>query len=205
MRKINQRQDFYFKKAKEQGYPARSIYKLQEIDRKFRVLKHGDFVLDLGCAPGSWLEYISRKIGMRGKVIGIDMEDIKIPLKKNMRFMKREIKGTQGINEINGMEGINGKFDAVVSDMAPKTTGVKFADVAMSLELTEIAFEIAKKFLKPGGNFVCKIFEGEGVDQFLKEISKSFKSAKRFRPQATRKESREIYFIGKEYNTNSRE
>jgi 23S rRNA (uridine2552-2'-O)-methyltransferase len=185
----NTRQDSYFKKAKEENYPARSVYKLQEINKKYRLVKPGDFVLDIGCAPGSWMIYLSDKVGRKGKVIGVDISDLKIPLKENMKFIKGDIKEL-----VNNFEE---KFDMIVSDAAPGTSGVHFVDVAKSLELGKAALDIVKQSLKPRGIFICKIFEGEGTAEFLKEIKTSFISVKSFRPSAVRKYSREFYLIAK--------
>lgn len=190
-RQKDTRQDHYFKKAKEENYPARSVYKLQEINKKYRLVKPGDFILDIGCAPGSWMIYLSEKVGRKGKVIGVDIVDLKIFLKENMKFIKGDIKELMG--------NFEEKFDIIVSDAAPGTSGVHFVDVAKSLELVEIALEIVKKSLKPKGIFICKIFEGEGTDEFLKEIKTLFTSVKPFRPSAVRKYSREFYLIAKDF------
>ena len=187
----NTRQDFYFKKAKEENYPARSVYKLQEIDKKYRLIKPGDFVLDIGCAPGSWLVYLSEKVGKRGRVTGVDIVDLKIPLKENMKFIKGDIREL--------VDGFSEKFDTIVSDAAPGTSGVHFVDVAKSLELARTALDVVKRSLKPKGIFICKIFEGEGTDEFLKEIKTLFDFVKSYRPSAVRKYSREFYLIAKDF------
>ncbi|MCX6738327.1 MAG: RlmE family RNA methyltransferase [Candidatus Parcubacteria bacterium] len=186
-RQKDTRQDSYFKKAKEENYPARSVYKLQEINKKYRLVKPGDFILDIGCAPGSWMIYLSEKVGRKGKVIGVDIVDLKIPLKENMKFIKGDIKEL-----VNNFEE---KFDMIVSDAAPGTSGVHFVDVAKSLELGKAALDIVKQSLKPRGIFICKIFEGEGTAEFLKEIKTLFISVKSFRPSAVRKYSREFYLF----------
>ena len=184
--------EFYTRKAREEKYPARSVYKLKEIDDKYKIIKEGDKVLDLGCAPGSWLLYISQKVGNKGRAVGIDFEEIKIPLKPNIIFIKKDILEIE-LNELKR------EFNVVVSDLASSTSGIHFADVEKSLELAEKSFEIAKNVLVNGGNFVCKIFEGEGIDEFFKKVKQNFEFAKRFKPKASRKESREIYIVGKIY------
>ncbi len=185
----NTRQDFYFKKAKEENYPARSVYKLQEIDKKYWLFKQGDFVLDIGSAPGSWMIYVSGKIDKMGRVIGVDIADLKIPLKNNMKFIKGDIREL--------VESFDKIFDAIISDAAPETSGVHSVDVAKSLELAKTAFDIAKRALKPNGIFLCKIFEGEGTEAFLKEVETFFSFIKPYRPSAVRKHSREFYLIAK--------
>ncbi len=188
-RQKDTRQDSYFKKAKEENYPARSVYKLQEINKKYRLIKPGDFVLDIGCAPGSWMIYLSEKVGRKGKVIGIDIVDLKIPLKENMKFIKGDVR--------KFVNGFDEKFDVIVSDAAPGTSGVHFVDVAKSLELAEASLDIVKKSLKPRGIFICKIFEGDGTSEFLEEIKNLFIFVKSFRPSAVRKYSREFYLVAK--------
>lgn len=184
--------EFYTLKARKEGYPARSVYKLKEMDEKFKIIKKGDKVLDLGCAPGSWLLYISKKVGGEGRVLGIDLEDIGFHPQGNIIFMKRDI---LGLDEID-LKNLRGRFDVVVADLAPKTSGVVSVDVAKSLELSQKAFEIAKIVLNKRGNFVCKIFEGEGVNDFIIEVGKSFKILKRARPSAVMKRSKEFYIVG---------
>jgi len=187
--------EFYTLKAKKEGYPARSVYKLKEIDEKFKIVKEGDKVLDLGCAPGSWLLYISKKVGEKGRVLGIDLEDINFHPQGNIIFIKRDI---LKMDEID-FKNLQGRIDVVVADLAPKTSGVISADVAKSLELSQKAFEISKIVLNKGGNFVCKIFEGEGVNDFIKEVGKSFKILKRARPSAVMKRSKEFYIVAKRF------
>ena len=193
MYRKNKINEFFTTKAREEGYPARSVYKLKEIDEKYYLFKNGDRVLDLGCAPGSWLIYVANKIGNQGKVIGIDIKDIKIPLKENVIFIKKDIMDF----EKSGAEELKRKYQAVISDLAPSTSGIGSVDAAKSLELCEKAFDIAKIVLVSGGNFVCKIFEGESANNFFKEVEKSFKFAKRFKPKAITKRSKEFYIVGK--------
>lgn len=194
MYRKDRKEEYFTKKAQKEGYPARSVYKLKEIDRDFEILKKGDRVLDLGAAPGSWLLYISEKIGGAGEVIGFDIEDVKIPEIKNIKFHKKSIED-EDIFQILGER----KFDAIVADLSPKTTGVKLLDSGISLELSEKAFEIAKKVLKENGNFVCKIFESAEADVFLKELEKIFKIVKRVRPKAVFRSSKEFYIVCKNY------
>lgn len=188
--------------AKKEGYPARSVYKLKEIDEKYKIIKQGDRVLDLGCAPGSWLLYISQKVGDKGKAIGVDIEEIKIPPRANIIFLKRNIFDLKPArnaehSDAGGESDFQNKFEAVVSDSSTKTSGVKSLDAGRSLELAEKSFEIAKLFLLPGGNFVCKIFENEFSEEFFKKVKNRFVFAKRFRPKAVIKKSKEFYIIGK--------
>ena len=193
MYRKDKKDEFYTRKAKEEGYPARSVYKLKEIDEKYKIFKKGDRVLDLGCAPGSWLKYISEKIGDSERIVGVDSVGLKIPLARNMIFIQKSIFDLT-VADIGSQ-----KFQSVVSDLSPSTTGIKLTDEARSLEFCEKTLELAIEFLQPGGDFVCKIFEGELSNEFFKEVERNFKFVKRFRPKAVNKKSREIYVIGKEF------
>ncbi|NQV00217.1 MAG: RlmE family RNA methyltransferase [Parcubacteria group bacterium] len=188
-------QDHYFKKAKKEGYPARSVYKLQEIDEKFHIFKPGDLVLDLGCSPGSWLLYIEKVISSDGKVVGIDLKPITVPssaifLQKNIFELKAE-----QIQNILQKNNLPSKFDVIVSDLAPATSGVKDVDSERSLELIKKAFSFIPPLLKKEGSFVCKAFESNDVHFLAKKVSLLFRFFKMFRPRATRKRSRELYII----------
>ena len=177
--------DKYTQKAKYENYPARSIYKLQEINRKYKIIKIGDGVLDLGCAPGSWLLYLSKEVGNDGMVVGVDINDLTIEIPQNTVFIKEDIM------EFETEE----MFEVIVSDLAAHTTGIEFSDVEETLELCYRVLEITKTNLVKGGSFVCKIFEGEGTDEFFKEVEKKFEFSKRFKPKASRKQSREMYIV----------
>ncbi len=190
MYRKDEKEDFYTRLAKKEGYPARSVYKLKEIDEKYKIFKKGEKVLDLGCSPGSWLIYISQKVGDKGMVVGIDMESVKIVDKPNILFIKKDI---FDLKELDFKE----KFQAVVSDLAPKTSGLKSLDAGRSLELSEKSFEIAKSVLLLGGNFVCKLFESESSDGFFKKVKRYFDSVKRFKPKAVVRGSKEFYIIAK--------
>jgi 23S rRNA (uridine2552-2'-O)-methyltransferase len=189
------KEEHYTLKAKQDRYPARSVYKLQQIDEKFNLFRKNFKILDLGCAPGSWLLYVAKK----GDVLGIDLRDVDIELPQNAKFIKADI--MKHVPTSVGIPALIGKkFDIILSDMAPNTSGEHDVDVENSIELCEKALEIAKTNLKRGGNFLCKIFEGEGMQEFFKKIEQSFSFAKRYKPLASRKESREIYIIGKNFH-----
>ncbi|HEY3446525.1 MAG TPA: RlmE family RNA methyltransferase [Myxococcales bacterium] len=188
--------DFYYRKAKKEGLRARSAYKIDEIADRFRLLKPGMAILDLGAAPGGWLQVMAEKVGEKGLVIGVDLVAI-APIAK--RFVKTAVLDILAPDfEARLAELHPGKFDLVTSDMAPKTMGIKDVDETRSLELSELALATAKKTLKPGGNFVCKVFMGSGFDGFLKEVKKAFVRTKVMRPEATRDRSYEHYVVGLE-------
>ncbi len=198
MYRKDNKDEFYTRKAREEGYPARSIYKLKEIDEKHRLIKKGDFVLDLGSSPGSWVLYLSDKVGQQGRVFAIDIEDANMPERANVDFVKKDI---FELTEAD-LFRIKGKCDVVSADLAPKTSGVISTDVGKSLELSEKAFDIAKFTLRRGGHFISKIFEGEGVDAFIKIVEKDFRVLKRVRPMAVIKHSKEFYIVAKGFSPN---
>jgi len=191
---LKQVQDHYFKKAKSEGYPARSVYKLKEAQERFRVLKKNDRVLDLGCHPGSWSMYAAKTVGPGGLVVGIDIQATKAP----------KIAGAAGIRMIHGdinadetRAGLSedGGFNAVLSDMAPKTTGNRLVDERRSLDLVECALGVARKFLVPGGVFYCKIFEGPELKETVEGIGRFFTKVRIFKPKSSRSESREVFIL----------
>ncbi len=203
MYRKDKKREFYTLKAKEHGYPARSVYKLKEIDERFDIIKEGNIILDLGVAPGSWLKYISEKIGEEGLVIGIDINDIKIELNKNMVFLKRDI--LKDSLEEDFLKILQGKkFDNILADLSPKTTGIKEVDQGKSLELAKKSFEIALNFLSEKGFFVFKIFESQDSHRFMREVSKYFKDIYRIKPKAISKGSKEFYIVGKEFKSNGK-
>ena len=189
--------DYYFKKAKEENYAARSVFKLQEIDQRFRILKPGFQVLDLGAAPGSWSQLSSEKVGLAGRVLGIDIQPIKLTL-QNAVFITADMRQLD-LAEVMAKNGIVPPFDVVLSDMAPKTTGIRITDQVRSVELCELALETAERFLKPGGSFVCKLFHSEEFEDFRALLKSKFKKLEIIRPKSTRKESKEIFFVAQQF------
>ncbi|MBI2711673.1 MAG: RlmE family RNA methyltransferase [Bdellovibrio sp.] len=189
--------DYFFKKAKEENYAARSIFKLQEIDDRYKLFKTGNKVLDLGAAPGSWSQYAAGKVGPQGRVLGIDLQAIKITL-PNALFVNADLRDLN-LTVTFSESGIQPPFDLVLSDMAPKTTGIRITDQARSLELCQLALEVAEKFLKPKGHFVCKLFHSEDFETFRSALRARFGKVEVLRPKSTRKESKEIFFIGMQY------
>lgn len=188
------RKDFYFHKAKKEDFAARSIFKLEEIDQKLRLIRGGDTVLDLGAAPGSWSQYCAKKVGSKGKVLGIDLQEIQITL-PNACFVQADLRDVH-LETIVRDSGFEIPFDLVISDMAPKTTGIRTTDQARSLELCQLALDTAHRMLKPGGHFICKLFHSEDFDGFRKQMLRCFKKVEAIRPKSTRKESKEIFLIG---------
>lgn len=149
-------------------------------------------MLDLGCVPGSWLLFASRAVGGKGFVVGVDITPISLKLPPNVRFVQHDVLSQNA----SFLEAVGGPFDAVLSDMAPSSTGNKFVDAHRSLELCESAMAIAGHVLEAGGTFVCKIFHGADFKVFSDQVKKSFGRVVHVRPKSTRKASREIYVVG---------
>jgi 23S rRNA (uridine2552-2'-O)-methyltransferase len=185
--------DFFYKKAKDQGFAARSIFKLEEIDKKHQFYKPGMKVLDLGAAPGSWMQYASKKIGPKGFILGVDLSEI------NIKFLNgRAVMGSIFDLKVNE-EPLKSHlpFDFFQSDVMTKTTGVPEVDCARSIALVEYALFLAREgALREGGNFVAKVFEGPGFQEFINEMKKYFQKLQFHRPKATRTQSREVYVVG---------
>ncbi|MBN2306386.1 RlmE family RNA methyltransferase [Candidatus Peregrinibacteria bacterium] len=187
-------QDRYFKKARDAGYRARSAFKLQAIDEKYDLLRSGMQVLDLGAAPGSFLQYISKKIGEKGLAIGIDLQKIRDLSLRNVKTYEGDVFDDELYKKIVQENGLN-KFDLITSDLAPNTTGISFMDGGASLNLSHKVLEVAKKLLKKGGGVVIKILPGFNEGDLFGELRKNFVQVKKYRPQAIRKSSRESYII----------
>jgi len=189
--KQNRWQDHFADKAKKESYPARSVYKLKEIQKKYRLIKKGDKILDLGCYPGSWLLYAAEMTGSKGRVFGLDLKSVAVRLPAHVTVYTADV-----LSLGNDLLGLKRDIDAVISDMAPATTGNKLVDHVKSCDLSFKALSIAKKVLVPDGLFVCKIFQGEDFNRFVDQVGRCFKKYKTFKPHSSRKASREIYIIG---------
>ncbi len=190
--KRNLWEDHYSRKAKKERYPARSVYKLKEIQKKHGLIKKGDKVLDLGCAPGSWLLYAAQLTGDDGEVVGVDLKEVPVKVPGHARIIQSDILDSGNEPDLSFGRG----FDVVLSDMAPSTTGNKHVDNARSYNLCQAALSIAREVLLPNGAFVCKIFQGEDFNEFSGATKKLFKSCRIFKPRSSKKASREIYIIG---------
>ena len=189
MKKIK---DHYFHKAKRDGYVARSVYKLEEIDKKHRLLRKGNLVLDLGCSPGSWLQYAAGKVGEQGQVLGVDLQTVKLSLPKNVKVLQADIfEMTVKDLEMNG-----GMVDVILSDMAPKTTGIRNTDAQRSYALNQQVLELSGDLLRPHGTLMVKAFQGAPLEQLRREFNSSFAQVKLCKPKSSRSESVEIFLLG---------
>lgn len=178
--------DKYTDKALSGGLRARSAYKLLQINNKYHIIKKGDDILDLGCWPGGWM-VAAKRIGAN-KVLGIDLAEIQ-PI-ENTEFIQGSVLENKTTNKIQGA------FDAVLSDLAPKTSGNRHLDVVRSLDLADAAFKIAQKHLKPNGNFLVKVFQGTGYQEFFNKMKYYFTFTKTVKPEASRQRSMEVYLLG---------
>lgn len=186
--------DQYFLQAKKDNYPARSIYKLREIDAQLKLFKQGMRVLDLGAAPGSWSLGAAECVGVHGKVLGIDIQDTNTSFPPNVKFLQGDVFNLSP--EI--LEAVTNlaPFDVIMSDMAPKTIGNKFTDQMRSLDLCREAVGMAQHHLALGGSFVVKIFMGPDYEIFVKELRALFDKVKTVKPKSSRSESKEIFLVG---------
>ena len=186
-------QDHWFRKAKEDGYRARSAYKLLAIDERFRILKRGMRVLDAGAAPGSWTQVASKIIGELGEIVAVDLKDIDPRgLAKNVRLMRGDLRKIS-------LADFGGYFDVMLSDMAPDTTGVPMADAAISVRLCHSLLDLAKEVLKVRGDLVMKVFEGEGYLELLARAKNIFVEAQGYKPSSSRAESVEMFIVCGDY------
>ncbi|MBI4777101.1 MAG: RlmE family RNA methyltransferase [Deltaproteobacteria bacterium] len=185
------RNDYYFNLAKKEGYLARSAYKLKTADLKYNLIRKGDAVLDLGCYPGSWLQYCAERVGKKGVLVGVD--------RKEPESLPGEVTFIQGDVHVMDLETIRQafpEFDLVLSDLAPDTTGDRFVDGVRSYELANRALDIADALLKPGGRFFCKIFQSGEFDVFLTDVRRAYETTRVFKPPSSRKASRETFVVG---------
>lgn len=195
-RKQKRWKDHFTVRAQAQGYGARSVYKLEEIERRCRVIRRGVGALDLGCAPGSWSRYLIER-GAR-PVIGVDLQAVE-PV-TGCTFL---VADAFTIDPQILQDQLGGKAGLIVSDLAPATTGARGADAARQLALARQAFDLSLLLLAPGGNFVTKVFDGEDAPDFVKDVRRQFSSVRRIRPEATRKASREFFLVAKGFSVPS--
>jgi 23S rRNA (uridine2552-2'-O)-methyltransferase len=188
-------QDHFGRKAKDEGFAARSVYKLREIDERVQLLRRGQRVLDLGASPGSWSQYASERVGDEGRVVGVDLAELRVTKPKNTVFLQHDVYALTP--ELLSEAGAPAEFDVVLSDMAPKTSGIKFRDQVMSFELFERALEVTRTFGRPEtASFVCKIFMGPEFNQAIDLAKEHLKKTRVVRPSGVRSNSKEVFVVG---------
>lgn len=196
MRKIN---DYYSKKAKKDKYPARSVYKLAEVQQKYKFLRRGDSVIDLGCYPGSWSLYASEVIGPKGLVVGVDLQQADSSKRADgapIHWLCQDIMEPELLVAVRKFRPA---FKVLVSDLAPRTTGSKWADAQKSLLLVRHTLALTEELLLNKGHYLCKVFQGEDFPDFVAEVKRKFAMAKVLKPKSSRIESREVFVLGMDF------
>jgi 23S rRNA (uridine2552-2'-O)-methyltransferase len=197
--------DEYYNKAKQQGYRARSAYKLKQLDETADLFEDGDTVIDLGAAPGGWLQVAAEEVGSRGKVVGVDFQRIDdFQEHHQITTLRGDMTEDQTRDRLRrelGAEEGEAVVDVVISDMAPNMTGEYELDHARSVHLARTAFETAQNYLQPGGDFAVKVFEGRDLDDLRSDLEESFQYVRTVAPPASRDSSSEVYLVGKGYTT----
>jgi 23S rRNA (uridine2552-2'-O)-methyltransferase len=187
--------DKWSQRAAKEGYRARSVYKLMELDDKFGLIKSGMTVIDLGAAPGSWMQYTAKKVGKNGMVYGFDLQEI-VPVADNVKTFVMDITDKFALEDALRNEGVR-EADLVLSDIAPNTSGIKDYDQARSIELAQATIAIASDMLVPGGFFAVKVFRGSDFDEFYRQVKHDWYDVKVVEALATRDSSSEVYVVGR--------
>lgn len=190
------RKDGYWKMAKKEGYRSRAAYKLRQLNSKFNLIKKNNYVLDIGCAPGGWMQIAREIVGENGYVLGLDTQKINPFQEENVTFLQKNIEDDNLVNVIK--EKIE-YFDVVISDISPNITGIWDVDHYNSVELSRKALNLAVEVLHNHGNFLVKVFQGEYMQEFFREVKSHFAYSKISAPKASRKSSAEVYIIGKNF------
>ena len=186
--------DEYVRRSQQDGYRSRAIYKLIEIDDKDRLIKPGMTIIDLGAAPGGWSEYCVKKLGKNGKVVALDI----LPMEpiNEVSIIEGDFREDAVFEELMAVMN-NAQADLVISDMAPNISGMESVDMPRAYHLCELALDLARQVLKPGGGLLVKLFQGEGFEAYNKELKTSFSKVVMRKPKASRARSREIYALAK--------
>lgn len=188
------RRDYYYKKAKEEKYRSRAAYKLLQVVKKYPFMKKGDVVVDLGAAPGGWIQVARKMVGSNGFVLGIDLRPIEPFSEDNVRTMIGDITEQETLQQT--LKFFPGKVDAVISDASPNISGVWEVDHARQIDLAKQALKIALETLKPSGSFFVKVFQGDMLNDFIDEVKQHFEAVKIIKPKASRAKSSEMFILG---------
>ena len=191
-----QERDPYVQKARRDGWRSRAVYKLEQIDQKERFLRPDMVCVDVGSAPGSWSQYVTKKLKGRARIVAVDI----LPMDSlpDVEFIQGDFQDEAVFEQMLAATGDQG-VDLVMSDIAPNITGTRVVDQPRSMYLVELALDFARRVLKPGGSFVCKVFQGEGIDEFVIDARSSFERVKVMKPKASRAGSREVYLVARNY------
>jgi 23S rRNA (uridine2552-2'-O)-methyltransferase len=191
--------DYYARQARQAGYAARSVYKLEEMQRRFQLIRRGDSILDIGAAPGSWSQYCLKILAGSGLVVGVDLKPSTLPPAPGYRHLQRDIFSPGLARELISL----GRFTLVLSDAAPATTGNRTVDTQASLAIGRRVRTLASDLLCGGGKLVLKLFQAEEVPAFVRELGTDFTRVRTFKPRASRKESMELYILASGYTGGS--
>jgi 23S rRNA (uridine2552-2'-O)-methyltransferase len=189
-----ERKDRFYRKAKAEGLRSRAAFKLEDLDR--RILREGDRVLDLGCWPGGWLQVAARRVGERGRVVGVDLKEVAPIGLANVRVLRGDVTDPAVVEEAR--RALGGPADVVLSDLSPQLSGIRDRDEARASELARLALAVARATLRPGGSLVCKLFMNSEHAAILDEARRDFAAVSVTRSQASRKGSAELYLIARE-------
>ena len=192
-----QERDPFVQRARREGWRSRAVFKLEQIVTKERLLRPGMVVVDLGSAPGGWSQYVTQKLDGKARIVAVDI----LPMDSlpDVEFIQGDFREDDVYEQLLERVGEAGA-DLVMSDMAPNITGTKAVDQPRSMYLVELALDMARRVLKPGGSFICKVFQGEGFDEFVKDARNSFERVRVFKPEASRSGSREVYLVARNFS-----
>ncbi len=189
----NRKREYYYKKAKAENYRSRATYKLVQANQKYQFIKWKDIVVDLGAAPGGWIQAARKMVGKYGFVLGVDLKPIEPFTQEYVRTIVADVTEPETIQQI--LSFLPRKADVLISDAAPNITGVWEVDHARQIDLASKALEIAVQILRPGGNFFVKVFEGDLLKEFMQEVKRHFETVKIVKPEASRAQSSEMYLL----------
>jgi len=191
-----QERDPYVQQARRDGWRSRAVYKLEQIDQKERFIRPGMVCVDLGSAPGSWSQFVSKKLKGKARIVAVDL----LPMDSlpGVEFVQGDFESDAILDHLLQLVG-DGGADLVMSDMAPNISGIAGVDQPRSMNLVELALDLARRVLKPGGSFVCKVFQGVGFDAFVVDARRSFERVRVMKPKASRAGSREVYLVARNY------
>ncbi|MBT8083068.1 MAG: 23S rRNA (uridine(2552)-2'-O)-methyltransferase RlmE [Gammaproteobacteria bacterium] len=192
-----QERDPYVQRARKEGWRSRAVFKLEEIDRRERLLKPGMVCVDLGAAPGGWSQYVTEKLDGRARIVAVDL--LAMDALPCVEFVQGDFREDAVFERLLGLVGEDGA-DLVMSDMAPNISGTRVVDQPRSMYLAELALDLAQRVLKPGGSFVCKVFQGEGFDEFVRDARNAFGRVRVIKPDASRAASREVYLVARNFS-----
>ncbi len=191
----DKKRDYYYKKAKEEKYRSRSTYKLFQAIEKYRFIKEGDVVIDLGAAPGGWIQAARKTVGIKGFILGVDIRPVEPFAEHNVRTIIGDISEQETLQQI--VELLPRKADALISDVSPNISGIWEVDHARQIDLAQQALNIAFETLRPAGNFFVKVFQGDLLDDFTTKVKKSFQTANVIKPKASRGKSAEMFILAR--------